>query len=82
MSTKGNVGKEENVQTDDTASRSDTSGFMFQGEEEGDNAFEKNKAVFLQQQRQCIEDLRRFQADMMKEMKHDISFLRSHRKES
>ena len=40
MSIKGNVGKEENVQTDDTASRSDTSGFMFQEGEERENAFE------------------------------------------
>ena len=57
MSTKGNVGKEENVQTDDTAFENYT----------------KNKAVFLQQQRQCIEDLLSFQADMMKEMKNDFS---------
>ena len=90
MASKARTGNQGNVQTDDTASRSDTSGFgdgleMFSEEtqREEDVTFKdmlKDREAFLKEQLKVSEDLRKSQVagykDMMNEMRqHFHSFL-------
>ena len=90
MSSKGNVGEEENVRTGDTASRSDTSGlgdmsrvFSEDTERKDDITIKnllKDRESFMKEQLKISEELRKSHVegykDMMNEMRHHFhSFL-------